>query len=130
MFFIGAMLGMVLPAMLYATFLPRGTDIRGLGIGASLANVMASQVGALAGGAVAFMGVWILLKTQLDIVEGMTRAITDILWTSNARLRDWRGGDVRVVYYCVLLATVVWGVIALRLPSPSSCCSWAPTWRG
>jgi hypothetical protein len=117
-FFVGAMLGMVLPAVLYVTFLPRGTDIRGLGIGASLANVMSSRVGALAGGAVAFMGVWILLKTQLDIVEGMTRAITDILWTSNKRLRAWRGGDVRVVYYSVLATTVVWGVIALRLAQP------------
>jgi hypothetical protein len=117
-FFVGAMLGMVLPALLYVTFLPRGSEIRGIGIGASLAHAMAGKVGALAGGAVAFMGAWILLKTQLDIIEGMTRAITDILWTSNKRLRAWRGGDVRVVYYSVLAATVVWGVIALRLAQP------------
>jgi hypothetical protein len=117
-FFVGAMLGMVLPALLYVTFLPRGTEIRGMGIGAALASAMASQVGALAGGAVAFMGAWILLKTQLDIIEGMTRAVTDILWTSNRRLREWRGGDVRVVYYSVLAATVVWGMIALRLAQP------------
>ena len=117
-FFIGAMLGMVLPALLYVTFLPRGSDIRGLGIGASLAQVMRSQVGNVAGMAVAFMGAWVLLKTQLDNVEGMTRAITDILWTSNKRLRDWRGGDVRIVYYCVLVAVVIWGVIALRLVQP------------
>jgi len=109
---------MTLPALLYVTFLPRGTDIRGLGIGASLAEVMASKAGAMAGGAVAFMGAWILLKTQLDTIEGMTRAITDILWTSNKRIREWRGGDVRVVYYCVLAAVVVWGVIALRLAQP------------
>jgi hypothetical protein len=117
-FFLGSMLGMVLPALLYVTFLPRGSEIRGIGIGASLAHAMSSKVGALAGGAVAFMGAWILLKTQLDILEGMTRAITDILWTSNKRLREWRGGDVRVVYYSVLAATVVWGVIALRLAQP------------
>jgi hypothetical protein len=117
-FFIGAMLGMVLPALLYVAFLPRGSEIRGLGIGASLAHVLSSRVGALAGGVVAFMGVWILLKTQLDIIEGMTRAITDILWTSNERLRRWRGGDVRMVYYSVLGAIVVWGVIAMRLAQP------------
>jgi hypothetical protein len=58
------------------------------------------------------------LKTQLDILEGMTRAITDILWTSNKRLREWRGGDVRVVYYSVLAAAVIWGVIALRMAQP------------
>ncbi|MEK6301290.1 MAG: Nramp family divalent metal transporter [Acidobacteriota bacterium] len=117
-FFVGALLGMTLPALLYVTFMPRGTDIRGLGIGASLAEIMSSKVGAVAGGAVAFMGAWILLKTQLDTIEGMTRAITDILWTSNKRIREWRGGDVRVVYYCVLVAIVIWGVIALRLAQP------------
>lgn len=117
-FFTGALLGMILPALLYVTFLPRGSDIRGLGIGATLAHVMAGRVGALAGGAVAFMGAWILLKTQLDIIEGMTRAITDILWTSNKRLRAWRGGDVRIVYYGVLVAVVAWGLIALRLAQP------------
>jgi hypothetical protein len=117
-FFIGALLGMILPALLYVTFMPRGNDIRGLGIGASLAHVMSSRAGRLAGGTVAFMGAWVLLKTQLDIIEGMTRAITDILWTSNKRLRAWRGGDVRIVYYSVLAAVVFWGVIALRLAQP------------
>ena len=80
-FFIGAMLGMGLPALLYVTFLPPGTDIRGLGIAAALAQGVSGTAGAALGGAVAFMGAWILFKTQLDIMEGMTRAITDILWT-------------------------------------------------
>ena len=117
-FFIGALLGMTLPALLYVTFLPRGSDIRGSAIGGTLAEVMAREAGAFAGGAVAFMGAWILLKTQLDLIEGMTRAITDILWTGSKRARAWRGGDVRVIYYCVLAAVVVWGVIALRLAQP------------
>ncbi len=117
-FFTGALLGMVLPALLYVTFLPPGSDIRGLDIGAALAYRMTGGVGALAGGIVAFLGAWILLKTQLDTMEGMTRAITDILWTSNERLRSWRGGDVRLVYYSVLAVIVVWGVIALRLAQP------------
>jgi len=117
-FFVGAMLGMVLPALLYVAFLPRGSEIRGMGIGAALAHAMVGRTGALAAGAVAFMGAWILLKTQLDIIEGMTRAITDIIWTSNKKARAWRGGDVRAVYYSVLGVTVVWGVIALRLVQP------------
>ena len=117
-FFVGSMLGMVLPALLYVTFLPRGSEIRGMGIGAALAHAMAGRAGAVAAGAVAFMGAWILLKTQLDIIEGMTRAITDIIWTSNKRARAWRGGDVRAVYYSVLGATVLWGLIALRLVQP------------
>jgi hypothetical protein len=117
-FFTGAILGMVLPALLYVTFLPRGTDIQGLGISAALAFAVGSQTGALLGGAIAFLGAWILFKTQLDSVEGMARAITDILWTGSDRVRAWRGGDVRAVYYLVLAIIVVWGIFALRLAQP------------
>ena len=117
-FFVGAMLGMVLPALLYVTFLARGTDIRGLGISAALAESMGAQFGPLLAGAIAFLGAWLLFKTQLDNVEGMTRAVTDILWTGSPRVRSWRGGDVRAVYYFVLAAIVLWGVVALRLAQP------------
>jgi hypothetical protein len=127
-FFTGAILGMALPALLYVTFLPRGTDIRGLGISAALAQGVGARAGPLLAGAIAFLGAWILVKTQLDNVEGMTRAITDILWTGSRRIRAWRGGDVRAVYYAVLSAIVLWGIVALRR---SSYCSWArmlPVW--
>ena len=117
-FFVGAILGMVLPALLYVTFLPAGEDIRGLGTAAALAQAVETTAGATAGLAIAIMGAWILFKTQLDIVDGMTRAITDILWTGSRRIREWRGGDVRVVYYLVLGAGVLWGTVALRLAQP------------
>lgn len=117
-FFTGAILGMALPALLYVTFVPAGSDIRGLGIAAALAQAVATQKGAIFGGAIAILGVWILFKAQLDILEGMTRAVTDILWTGSARIRAWRGGDVRVVYYSVLAIISVWGIIALRLTQP------------
>jgi hypothetical protein len=69
-------------------------------------------------GAIAFLGAWILFKTQLDNIEAMVRSITDILWTGSRRVRAWRGGDVRAVYYAVLAAVVVWGILALRLAQP------------
>ena len=116
-FFIGGLLGMGLPALLYVTFLAPGQDIRGLGIAAALADAMEARF-PLMGGVIAFMGAWILFKTQLDVLDGLTRATTDMLWTSSRRLRAWRGGDVRVVYYGVLLVVVVWGAIALRLAQP------------
>jgi hypothetical protein len=114
----GAILGMLLPAMLYVTFLPHGIDIQGLGISAALASSVGATSGALIGGAIAFLGAWILFKTQLDNFEGMVRAITDILWTGSPRVRRWRGGDVRAVYYTVLGLLVAWGMIALRLAQP------------
>jgi len=116
-FFVGALVGMVLPALLYVTFIPTGTDIRG-SAGAALAYAIRDRGSPILAGVVAFMGVWILFKTQLDILEGTVRAITDILWTGSRRVRAWRGGDVRAVYYAVLAAIVLWGVVALRMAAP------------
>jgi hypothetical protein len=117
-FFCGALLGMALPALLYVTFLPPGTEIRGLGSAATLAEVIGVQLGPTIGVFIALLGAWLLFKTQLDTVEGMTRAVTDILWTGSKRVREWRNGDVRAVYYSVLVLIVLWGVIGLRLAQP------------
>jgi hypothetical protein len=48
----------------------------------------------------------------------MVRALTDMLWTGSRRVRSWRGGDVRVVYYSVLIVIVVWAIFALQLAQP------------
>ena len=48
-FFVGAMLGMVLPAVLYVTLLPSGTNIQGLGMAAALASAVGTRSGAAAG---------------------------------------------------------------------------------
>ena len=117
-FFTGAILGMMLPALLYVAFLPRGTDIQGLGISAALASAVGAHAGTAVAIVIAFLGAWILFKTQLDNFEGMVRAVTDILWTGSDRVRAWRGGDVRAVYYTVLAILVVWGIVALRLAQP------------
>jgi hypothetical protein len=117
-FFTGALLGMALPGILYTAAIPRGTDMRGLGIAAELAHALSPASGVALAGALALMSVWILFKAQLDNVEGMTRVITDILWSGSRRVRGWRGGDVRVVYYSVLAVIVTWGVIALGLTQP------------
>lgn len=117
-FFLGGLLGMVLPAILYTSALPAGKDIRGLGIAAELANSVVGRGDRLVSLTLAMMSVWVLFKTQLDLLDGMTRGITDMLWSGSRRVRSWRGGDVRLIYYSVLAAVVIWGLIALRLTQP------------
>ena len=125
-FFTGALLGMGLPAILYTTFITPGRDIRDLAIAAELAGSILRLGWPLLAGLVALMSAWVLFKTQLDNVEGMSRALTDILWTGSGRVRGWSAsrpgglslGDVRVLYYSLLGLIVVWGVIALRLTRP------------
>jgi hypothetical protein len=48
----------------------------------------------------------------------MVRGVTDMLWSGNRRLREWRGADVRLVYYTVLATLVLWALIAMRLAQP------------
>ena len=115
----GAILGMVLPAVLYVTFIPRGNDIEGLGISAALASAVADTSSLALGWAIALLGAWMLFKTQLDNVDGLVRASTDILWSGSARVRSWRGGDIQRVYYTVMFVTICWGLIALRLATPT-----------
>jgi hypothetical protein len=117
-FFAGALLGMALPGILYTAAIPRGTDMRGLAIASELAHALSPASGAALALSLALMSVWILFKAQLDNLEGMTRVITDILWSGSRRVRAWRGGDVRVVYYSVLAVIVAWGVVALGLTQP------------
>jgi hypothetical protein len=114
----GAILGMLLPALLYVTFLPPGSDLQNLAISAALASAIGAAAGPLSGGAIAFLGAWLLFKTQLDLLDGMVRTLTDILWTGSARVRAWRGGDIRAVYYGVMGIVVLWAAIALRLAQP------------
>jgi hypothetical protein len=117
-FFTGALLGMALPALLYVSLLPKGSDIQGLGISAALAQSIGARSGALLAGAVAVLGAWLLFKTQLDILEGMVRSITDILWTGSGRVRGWCRGDVRGAYYTVLALVTIGGIVAMRLATP------------
>ena len=46
-FCVGAIVGMMLPALLYVTYLPAGTNIQGLGISAALASSLGAREGAL-----------------------------------------------------------------------------------
>jgi hypothetical protein len=117
-FFAGSLLGMALPGILYTASIPRGTELRGLGIASELAHALSPAGSTAIALSLALMSVWILFKAQLDNFEGMTRVITDILWSGSRRVRAWRGGDVRVVYYSVLAVIAVWGVFALRLTQP------------
>jgi hypothetical protein len=85
-------------------------------VAAALADAVQTEVGGFLAFVVALMGVWILFKTQLDLLEGMVRGLTDILWTGSKKLRA--AGDVRRIYYPILAVVVVAGLIILRLPQP------------
>jgi hypothetical protein len=115
----GAFLGMFLPTILASTVIEPGTDIRGLGVAARIADGVSRVTGS---GALrlltALTGFWILFSTQIGIMDGFIRNVTDTLWTGSSAVRRWRGGDVRTVYYVVGAVLLGWGCIAINLAQP------------
>ena len=112
----GSFAGMALAALFTVEYVPPGTVAGEWAV----ANLQATGIAAVHGQVFWYLtllcGFWILFSTQLGIVDGLPRATTDILWSASPRLR--RGGDVRRVYYGVLVVFAIWGCIGLNLARP------------
>jgi len=115
-FGVGSIAGMALAALFTVQYVPSGTVASEWAV----ANMQATGIAAVHGQFFWYLtlvcGLWILFSTQLGIVDGLPRSTTDIIWAASPRLRQ--RGDVRRVYYGVLLAFAVWGCIGLNLARP------------
>jgi len=112
----GCVIGMYLCVLLAYGVIPHGTDIAGLATGAYQADYLMKRVGRIMWFLTLLNGFWVLFGTQLNNMEGLTRVITDHIWTGSERAR--RVGDVRYVYYTVLAIFVIWGCIAFNMAKP------------
>ena len=112
----GSLLGMALTALFTLQYVPAGTVAGEWAVANMQAQGIAAVHGQVFWYVTLFCGVWILFSTQLGIVDGLPRATTDILWSASPRLRQM--GDVRIIYYGVLVTFAVWGCIALNLARP------------
>lgn len=111
---LGCFLGMGLPALLTIHFIPRGTEFQGqFGVAAIQAQYLAQVWGNAMWFITLLVGFWILYSTQLGITDSFVRIVTDIIWTGSRRARQWRGGDVRLVYYGVMVIFTLWGIFLL-----------------
>ncbi len=117
-FFVGSLVGMALTSALTLQYVPAGAEVEAWAVANMQATGIASVHGQLFWYLTLLSGLWILFSTQLGIVDGLPRSVTDILWSGSAAVREWRGGDVRVVYYSVLAAFAIWGCIGLNLAQP------------
>lgn len=115
----GSMIGMVLPSLLWSSFLPLGSIAPPWAIAAFLPEAMAEKVGFAVGWVLVLaVGFVVLFSTQLGFVEGPVRAITDMVWWASSGVRKWAKEDIRRVYYVVLGVNVVWGLIGMNLTAP------------
>ena len=109
-------LGMFLNVNLATAIIPHGTDLQGLAAGAYQAEYLRRIWGGF-WFLTLFNGFWILFKTQLGNTDILVRTITDALWMSSQRAREWKRG-IRAIYYGVLLIFSVWAVFVVRSASP------------
>ncbi|HEX4817153.1 MAG TPA: Nramp family divalent metal transporter [Nonomuraea sp.] len=125
-FFVGAMLGMLLPTILMAQ------AVRMSGEAPTRANVPTFVASALGDeyGQVAFyvalaVGVLILFSTQLGIFEAMVRVTTDAAHSTSPRLRRLIEGDPRRFYYPFMLVLLVIISIIIFQSLPVALVEWS-----
>ncbi|MBI1727696.1 MAG: Nramp family divalent metal transporter [Candidatus Rokubacteria bacterium] len=115
----GCLAGMALPALLAAHFATRGEIWTGLTAPAWLAQAVGWRYGFVVWTLVLLTGFAILALTQVGIVEGFARSVTDILWTARARSRaPGAEGAAGGLYYAVLVAFTAAGCAAMTLADP------------
>jgi hypothetical protein len=113
---VGCILGMYFCILICYGLIPEGTKITGWGAGAYQAEYMAKfwkPFWFLA----LFTGFWILWGTQLAVIDGYTRTITDIIWSTTEKPHTWKAGS-RTIYYIALLIFCAWGCVAINLAAP------------
>ena len=81
--------GMFLNVNLATAIIPHGTDLQGLAAGAYQAEYL-SKIWPGFWFLTLFNGFWILFKTQLGNTDILVRTVTDALWMSSQKARDWR----------------------------------------
>jgi hypothetical protein len=108
--------GMFLNVNLATAIIPHGTDLQGLAAGAYQAEYL-RKIWSGFWFLTLFNGFWILFKTQLGNTDILVRTITDAVWMSSSRAREWKMG-IRAIYYGILLVFSIWGVVVIRSASP------------
>ena len=112
---VGCFIGMMLPALITLQFIPFGTEfVNQFGIAVYQAQYIVLATGnELLWNITLLVGFWILFSTQLGVTDAFVRMVTDIIWTSNEENESQ--GDVRFIYYSILLAFSLSGTLILFL---------------
>ena len=59
-----------------------------------------------------FVGLMVMLPSQMSVVDDFSRRWTDILWSGSKRVREtFSGNQVKRIYYSILTVYVLWTVL-------------------
>jgi hypothetical protein len=125
-FFIGAMLGMLLPTILMAHAVNiSGTRPTTAQVPTFVATVLDAEYGRGMFYLTLVLGVLILFSTQLGIFEAMVRVTTDAAHATSPRLRRLIEGDPRRFYFPFMFVLMVIIAIVLHLALPVNLVQWS-----
>jgi hypothetical protein len=118
-FFVGAILGMLLPTILMRRMVElSGQTPTEANVPTFVADVLGQQYGPALFYVALLVGTCILFSTQLGIFEALIRNFTDAAYGTSARFRHLVEGDPRRFYYpfMVLVLIIIGGLLFTRLP--------------
>ncbi|MBB5077918.1 Nramp family divalent metal transporter [Nonomuraea endophytica] len=125
-FFVGAMLGMLLPTILMAQAVAlSGEKPTRANVPTFVAAALGDEYGRALFYVALALGVLILFSTQLGIFEAMVRVTTDAAHATSPRLRALIEGDPRRFYYPFMLVLLVIISIVIHLALPVGLVEWS-----
>jgi hypothetical protein len=125
-FFIGAMLGMLLPTIIMSHAVKlSGEKPTTATVPTFVATAFRPEYGAWMFYLMLLVGVLILFSTQLGIFEAMVRVTTDAAHATSPRLRRLLEGDPRRFYYPFMLVLLVVIAVILHLALPVNLVQWS-----
>jgi hypothetical protein len=125
-FFVGAMLGMLLPTVLMSRAVELSdTELTDENVPTFVASALEPEYGQLMFYGMLVIGVLVLFSTQLGIFEALTRVPTDAAHATSPRLRRLLEGDPRRFYYPFMILLIVVISIILHLALPVSLVRWS-----
>jgi hypothetical protein len=125
-FFIGAVIGMLLPTILMAHAVEQsGTRPTAANVPTFVATALEAEYGRFLFYVALVLGVLILFSTQLGIFEAMVRVTTDAAHATSPRLRALIEGDPRKFYFPFMLVLLVVISVILHLALPVNLVQWS-----
>jgi hypothetical protein len=115
----GCVAGMALPVLVTAQLVAPGETWTGFTAAVGLPQVLGRNYGLVLWTGALLTGFGVLAATQVGIVAGYARSVTDILWTASARSRPAgaEGGAGRVYWFSLAGFTLA-GCLAMTLADP------------
>ncbi|HEY8482718.1 MAG TPA: Nramp family divalent metal transporter, partial [Spirillospora sp.] len=125
-FFVGAIVGMLLPTILMARAAElSGEKVTQENVPTFVASALDAEYGRWLFYVALLLGVLVLFTTQLGIFEAMVRVTTDAAHAMSPRLRALLEGDPRRFYYPFMLLLLAVIAVILHLALPVSLVQWS-----